>query len=58
MPMIPETVVAMLAVMKIGAIISPIFSGFASDAVMTRVQALVQNDNYGRWLFTPGKLFL
>ena len=39
MPMIPETVVAMLAVMKIGAIISPIFSGFASDAVMTRVQA-------------------
>ncbi|PGE97693.1 AMP-dependent synthetase [Bacillus pseudomycoides] len=39
MPMIPETVVAMLAVMKIGAIISPIFSGFASDAVLTRVQA-------------------
>ncbi|KKZ92940.1 Acetoacetyl-CoA synthetase [Bacillus wiedmannii] len=39
MPMIPETVVSMLAVMKIGAIISPIFSGFASDAVMTRVQA-------------------
>ncbi|EEL50650.1 AMP-binding protein [Bacillus cereus] len=39
MPMIPETVVAMLAVMKIGAIISPIFSGFAADAVMTRVQA-------------------
>lgn len=39
MPMIPETVVAMLAVMKIGAIMSPIFSGFASDAVMTRVQA-------------------
>lgn len=39
MPMIPETVVAMLAVMKIGAITSPIFSGFAADAVMTRVQA-------------------
>ena len=40
----------MLAVMKIGAIISPIFSGFASDAVMTRVQA-VQNDYYRRWIF-------
>ncbi|MFX3625491.1 MAG: AMP-binding protein [Ectobacillus sp.] len=39
MPMIPETAVAMLAAMKIGAIVSPIFSGFAADAVATRVQA-------------------
>jgi acetyl-CoA synthetase len=39
MPMIPETAVAMLAAMKIGAIVSPIFSGFAADAIVTRVQA-------------------
>lgn len=39
MPMIPETIVAMLASIKIGAIVSPIFSGFAEDALKTRVNA-------------------
>ncbi|MDR4174450.1 AMP-dependent synthetase, partial [Bacillus nitratireducens] len=40
-------------VMKIGAIISPIFSGFASDALMTRVQAagskmIINADGFSR----------
>lgn len=39
MPMIPETLVAMLAVSKIGAIFSPAFSGYKSEAVATRLQA-------------------
>ncbi|MFP3123205.1 AMP-binding protein [Ectobacillus funiculus] len=39
MPMIPETAVVMLAAMKIGAIVSPIFSGFAAAAAAARVQA-------------------
>ncbi|TGB04630.1 AMP-binding protein [Halobacillus salinus] len=39
MPMIPETVIAMLAISKIGAIFSPAFSGYKSEAVATRVQA-------------------
>lgn len=39
MPMIPETVVAMLAVAKIGAIFSPAFSGYGADAVAKRLEA-------------------
>lgn len=39
MPMIPETVIAMLAISKIGAIFSPAFSGYKSDAVATRINA-------------------
>ncbi len=37
MPMMPETVVATLALSKIGAIYVPIFSGFAPAAVATRL---------------------
>ncbi|RWZ60365.1 AMP-dependent synthetase [Halobacillus fulvus] len=39
MPMIPETLIAMLALSKIGAVFSPAFSGYKADAVATRIQA-------------------
>ncbi|RFU70438.1 acetate--CoA ligase [Peribacillus saganii] len=39
MPMIPETLIAMLAVAKIGAIFSPAFSGYGAEAVSTRINA-------------------
>lgn len=39
MPMVPETVIAMLAIAKIGAIYSPVFSGYGADAVATRLNA-------------------
>lgn len=39
MPMVAETVVSMLAVAKIGAIYSPVFSGYGADAVATRLNA-------------------
>ncbi len=38
LPMIPEAAVITLACSKIGAIYTPIFSGYASEAVATRVQ--------------------
>ena len=37
MPMLPETVVATLAVSKLGAIFIPIFSGYGAEAVATRL---------------------
>src|SRR5205085_7686114 len=37
LPMIPETVVAMLALAKLGAICIPIFSGYAAPAVAARL---------------------
>lgn len=37
MPMIPETVAAMLAIIKIGAIFLPLFSGFGPAAVAQRL---------------------
>jgi acetyl-CoA synthetase len=37
MPMIPEIVVAMLAIVKIGGIITPLFSGYGVSAVVTRL---------------------
>ena len=39
MPMLPETLIAMLAVSKIGAIFSPAFSGYKAEAIATRVNA-------------------
>lgn len=39
MPMIPETVVAMMAIAKIGAIFTPAFSGYGADAVGKRLNA-------------------
>ncbi|MBP2065363.1 acetate--CoA ligase [Streptomyces iranensis] len=38
MPMIPETVVAMLACARIGAPHSVVFGGFSADALATRIQ--------------------
>jgi acetyl-CoA synthetase len=38
LPMAPETVVATLACAKLGAIYLPIFSGYAAEAVATRLQ--------------------
>jgi acetyl-CoA synthetase len=37
MPMVPECVVTMLAIIKIGAIFLPLFSGFAAAAVASRL---------------------
>ncbi|MEC9344611.1 MAG: AMP-binding protein [Pseudomonadota bacterium] len=37
MPVLPETVVAFLAVARIGAIISPLFSGFGAEAIVKRM---------------------
>ncbi|SET37700.1 acetyl-CoA synthetase [Salinibacillus kushneri] len=47
MPMIPETVIAMLAIAKIGAIFSPAFSGYKADAVAKRINAA-----NAKWLIT------
>ena len=37
-PMMPESVIAMIAAFKVGAIASPIFSGFAPSAVAERIR--------------------
>jgi len=37
MPMTPEIVVALFAIAKIGGIILPLFSGYGSDAIVTRL---------------------
>jgi acetyl-CoA synthetase len=38
MPNLPQAVVAMLALAKIGAIVMPLFSGFGADAIATRLE--------------------
>jgi len=38
MPMIPETVIAMLACARLGAPITVVFGGFSADALMGRIQ--------------------
>ena len=38
MPMIPEAVVAMLAIVRLGAVHSVIFGGFSADALASRIQ--------------------
>ena len=53
LPMIPETVAAMMAVAKLGAVFLPIFSGYAADAVAIRLAdaeavALVTADGFTR----------
>ncbi|WP_257985409.1 AMP-binding protein [Bacillus sp. V5-8f] len=53
LPMLPETVIALLAITKIGAIFSPAFSGYGADAVATRINAagskvLITADGYYR----------
>jgi acetyl-CoA synthetase len=38
LPMVPETVVAMYAIARLGAIVVPLFSGFAPNAIAARLQ--------------------
>ncbi|HZW55140.1 MAG TPA: AMP-binding protein [Nitrososphaerales archaeon] len=38
MPMIPEAVAAFFAVLKIGAIVVPVFSGYGSEAISSRLR--------------------
>jgi acetyl-CoA synthetase len=52
MPMIPQIVVALLAIAKIGGIILPLFSGYGEGAVATRLE-----DAGARALFTADKFF-
>src|SRR5256714_5390715 len=47
MPMVPEIVVAMLAIIKIGGIFLPLFSGFGAGAIVSRL-----NDADAKALFT------
>jgi acetyl-CoA synthetase len=47
MPMVPEAVIAMYAIAKIGAIYMPVFSGFGAPAVSARI-----NDAQAKVLFT------
>jgi acetyl-CoA synthetase len=57
MPMIPETIIAMLACTRIGAIHSVVFSAFSSEALRSRIQdcksSLVITSNVG---FHGGKV--
>ncbi|MGZ6255769.1 MAG: AMP-binding protein [Candidatus Limnocylindria bacterium] len=53
LPMIPEAVIAVLAVGKLGAVYTPIFSGYGVDAVATRLadaeaRLLVTADGFAR----------
>ncbi len=53
MPLIPETVAAVLAVAKLGAIFVPVFSGYGADAVRVRLDdaaavALITADGFPR----------
>ena len=52
MPMTPEIVIALLAIAKIGGIILPLFSGFGSDALATRLK-----DADAKALFTADGFF-
>jgi acetyl-CoA synthetase len=40
LPMIPETVVSLLAINRIGAIAVPVFSGYGIDAITSRMEAV------------------
>ncbi len=52
MPMTPEIVVAFLAIIKVGGIILPLFSGYGPSAVATRL-----NDAGAKALFTADGFF-
>jgi acetyl-CoA synthetase len=47
MPMMPETIVALFAVIKLGGIILPVFSGYGAAAVAERLR-----DSTAKFLFT------
>jgi acetyl-CoA synthetase len=40
LPMLPETIVALMAINRIGAIAVPVFSGYGIDAIASRMQAV------------------
>jgi acetyl-CoA synthetase len=53
MPMLPETVAALVATMKVGAVFLPLFSGYGADAIATRLgdagaRALITADGFLR----------
>ena len=53
LPMVPETVVALFAVAKLGAVFLPIFSGYGAEAVAVRLEdagavALITADGFTR----------
>ena len=53
MPLLPETVAAVLAVAKLGAVFVPVFSGYGADAVRVRLDdaaaiALITADGFPR----------
>src|SRR5207249_6669083 len=52
MPMVPEIVVAMLAIIKIGGIFLPLFSGFGVAAIVSRLK-----DADSKALFTADGTF-
>lgn len=52
MPMIPEIVIALLAIAKIGGVILPLFSGFGPSAIVTRLEGAG-----AKALFTADGLF-
>ena len=52
MPMVPEIVVAMLAIIKIGGIFLPLFSGFGAAAIVSRLK-----DADAKVLFTADGTF-
>jgi len=52
MPMVPEIVVAMLAIIKIGGIFLPLFSGFGAAAIVSRL-----NDADAKALFTAAATY-
>ena len=52
MPMTPEIVVALLAIVKIGGIVLPLFSGYGASAIASRL-----NDAGARALFTADGFF-
>src|SRR5438034_8531313 len=61
MPMVPEIVIAMLAIIKIGGIFLPLFSGFGASAIVSRLtdadaKALfIAEGTYRRGKFCPMK---
>lgn len=52
MPMTPELVIAFLAVVKIGGVILPLFSGYGPEAIATRLA-----DGRARALFTSNAVY-
>lgn len=52
MPMTPEIVIAMLAIIKIGGIVLPLFSGYGVNAIVTRLV-----DGHAKALFTADGCF-